>query len=83
MYSCNLCECRGRMRGVDQIWHIHLFQVISLVIRIFINALQLFMLLNPDFQYLAHSFVAIKQTKIVLHTPNFAYVNFSICLNIC
>ena len=33
--------------------------------------------------FLAHSFLAIKQTKIVLHTPNFAQVNFSICPNIC
>ena len=33
------------------------------------------MCLNPDFECLAHSFLTIKQTKIVLHTPNFAHVN--------
>ena len=38
---------------------------------------------NSDFYCLAHSFLAIKQTKIVLHTPDFAHGNFSICPNIC
>ena len=31
-------------------------------------------MLNPDFQCLAHSFLAIKQTKIPLHTPNLTLV---------